>query len=144
VNITRQIRRSAVSLAIAGALLVLIGSAQAASTKPGLSKAEYRALLLRSQALNHEYGLGSSAKPAGMSAAEYRVLKVRSEALNRQYGLGGSAERQPQAATVVADARFGWGEFGLGAAAMLGLVLLTSGLVVGGRYGRRIPRASTS
>ena len=78
----------------------------------GMTKAEYRALLLRSEALNQKYGLGQTAeqanvrgkleeigawavpstskqKPAiGMTKAEYRALLLRSEALNQKYGLG--------------------------------------------------------
>jgi hypothetical protein len=111
-----------------------------------MSKAEYRALTLRSQALNDKYGLGtSSAKPAGMTWPEYRALMLRSKALNEKYGLGGShVTAPPRPAVTVASGGFAWGDFGLGAAAMLGLVLLAGGLVAGGRYGRRVPRARIS
>ena len=138
-NISSPTRRISVVVALIGALLVLVGSAQASSPRTGMSKAEYRALLLRSQALNERHGLGASAKPAGMSTAEYRALRLRSEALNR--GLGGSAVAvvRPQRATVVGDDGFAWGDFGLGAAAMFGLVLLTGGLVAGSRHGRIRP-----
>ena len=45
---------------------------------------------------------------------------------------------------VSAAARFDWADFGIGAAAMLGLLLLTGGLLAGSRYGRRAPRARVS
>ena len=51
-------------------------------------KAEYGALMLRSEALNQKYGLGQQAVRQGMTAAEYRALVLRSEALNQKYGLG--------------------------------------------------------
>ena len=141
-NISSPTRRIFVGLALIGALLVLVGAAQASSKPAGMTKPEYRALLLRSQALNARYGLGTSTKPTDMSAHEYRALRLRGEALNREYGLGGStaAVVRPQRATVVGDSGFAWGDFGLGAAAMLGLALLTGGLVAGSR----IPRSRTA
>ena len=102
--------------------------------------------MLRSQALNAKYGLGATAaKPAGMTSPEYRALMLRSKALNEKYGLGGShATVSPRPAVTIDQGGFAWSDFGLGAAAMLGLVLLTSGLVAGSRHGRRIPRTSIS
>jgi hypothetical protein len=107
-----------------------------------MNSAEYRALMLRSQALNEKHGLGeSAAKPAAMSWPEYRALMLRSKALDAKYQLGGShATASPRPAVTVAQGGFAWSDFGLGVAAMLGLVLLASGLVAG----RRIPRARIS
>jgi hypothetical protein len=78
-------------LSVIGALLILGGTAQAATSKPaGMSNAEYRALMIRSQALNDRYGLAWPAKkPELMTAAEFRALMLRSQALNDKYGLGG-------------------------------------------------------
>jgi len=92
-NSSRPTRGIVLVLATIGALLVFVGSAQAGSRPSGMSKAEYRALMLRSQALNERYGLGAAAagKPARMSWPEYRALVLRSEALNRKYGLGSQA-----------------------------------------------------
>jgi hypothetical protein len=132
-------------LTVVAALTFLAGSAQAAKSRPaGMTKAEYRALMLRSEALNQRYGLGSGTyKPAAMSWPEYRSLVVRSEALNRKYGLGGThvVAASPQPAVTVAEGGFAWGDFGLGAATMLGLVLVASGLVAGSRH---LPRAPIS
>jgi hypothetical protein len=99
-----------------------------------MSKAEYRALMLRSEALDQKYGLHDQrAKPAGM----YRALMLRSEALNEKYGLG--AHRAPAATTRASRSSesFAWEAFGIGAVAMFGFVLLISGvLLVGTRSGR--------
>jgi hypothetical protein len=143
-------RRIVVLLSTIGTLVVLAGAAQAATSKPaGMSTPEYRALMLRSQALNDKYGLGKPVgKPTGMSQAEYRALMLRSQALNEKYGLGGSAKvaapSSQHEAQIVSSNDFAWGDFGIGAAAMLGLVLLATGLIAGGRRGRRAPRTRTS
>ena len=132
-------------LTVVAALTFLAGSAQAADSRPaGMTNAEYRALMLRSEALNERYGLGSGTyKPAAMSWPEYRALVLRSEALNQKYGLGGThvVAASPRPAVTVAEGGFAWGDFGLGAAAMLGLVLVASGLVAGSRH---LPRARIS
>jgi hypothetical protein len=115
------------------------GAAQATPSRPaGLLKAEYRALMLRSEALDQKYGLHDQrAVPAGMTHAEYRALMLRSEALNEKYGLG--AHRAPAATTQASRSpeSFAWEAFGIGAVAMFGFVLLISGvLLVGSRSGR--------
>jgi hypothetical protein len=89
-NIAGTIVRIAAVLATVSALTALAGFAQAGTSRPpSMSKAEYRALMLRGEALNQKYGLGPQrAVPQGMTAAEYRALMLRSEALNQKYGLG--------------------------------------------------------
>jgi hypothetical protein len=122
------------------------GTGRAVSDKPAtMSEAEYRALMLRSDALNEKYGLGDWAgRPATMSKAEFRALILRGRGLNERYG----ALRTPRPAkpvavpTVVADGAFAWRDFGIGAAAMLGGVLLASGLFVGSRRGVLRTRSS--
>jgi hypothetical protein len=90
VNIASTIGRIAAVLATVSALTALAGVAQAGTSRaPSMSKAEYRALMLRGAALNEKYGLGPQrAVPQGMTAAEYRALMLRSEGLNQEYGLG--------------------------------------------------------
>jgi hypothetical protein len=85
--------RIATVLAAIVALAAVTSVAQAATSKPaGMSKAEYRALVIRSDALNQKYGLGNwKGVPQGMTPAEYRALMLRSEALNQKYHLGTSA-----------------------------------------------------
>lgn len=87
-KIARTIRRIAAVLATVSALTALAGVAQAGTSRPpGMSQAEYRALTLRSEALNQKYGLGPQRALQGMTAAEW-ALMLRSEALNQKYGLG--------------------------------------------------------
>jgi hypothetical protein len=142
VNISTRTHRIAVVVATIGALLVLAGSARATSSKPtGMSKAEYRALVIRSDALNKTYHLGKYSRiPQSMSAAEYHALLLRSKALNTQYGLG-KPPTQPIVTVSAADG-FAWSAFGIGAAAMAGLALLAGGAVAGGRYGLRARTSS--
>jgi hypothetical protein len=119
-----------------GALL-LAGPAAASSKPASMTKAEYRALMLRSQALNEKYGGG-----LGMTKAEYRALVLRSTALNRKYHLGAFAVSKP--AIVAGEDGFAWSAFLAGAAATLGLVLVAGGAVAGGRHGRGVLRARSS
>jgi hypothetical protein len=91
-KISSTAHRIAVVLAGIAVLAAFSGVAQGATStsKPaGMSKAEYRALTLRGEALNQKYGLGAwKDVPAGMTPPQYRALKIRGEALNTQYGLG--------------------------------------------------------
>jgi hypothetical protein len=142
-SITHKI---AVVLAALVALAALTSIAQAGSSKPsGMTKAEYRALVLRSQALNEKYRLGEWKNvPSGMTSTEYRALMVRSQGLNKKYGLGKWSTASTNRVTTVATNGFSWGAFGIGAAAALGLVLLTGGLVAGSRHTRQSTRVRTS
>ena len=160
-NIASTIGRIAAVLATVSALTALAGVAQAGTSRaPSMSQAEYRALMLRSEALNQKYGLGpQSAVPQGMTAAD-RALTLRSEALNQKYGLGPrravpqgmtAADRalmlrsealnqehglgRQTAAAVTSQPTnstrgFAWGAFGIGAAVMFGLALLAGGFFV--------------
>jgi hypothetical protein len=153
-----NIARIAAVLATVSALTALAGVAQAGTSRPpSMSKAEYRALMLRSEALNQEYGLGPQrAVPHGMTAAEYRALRIRGQELNRLYGpaeslmtpaalraltLRGEAmnrtyglDKQKAAAVTSQSTNstrgFAWGAFGIGAAMMFGLALLAGGFFV--------------
>ena len=151
-NISQTTLRIGAFLGTIGAIVVLAASAQAATSKPaGMSQPEYRALMIRSEALNKRYGNAVSrltpqqfkevyqAGANRMAPQEFAALGARSEALNRRYGL----DRTSQPTKVVGQPTgavngFGWGVFGIGAAAMLGLVLLSGGLLAGAYFGRRI------
>jgi hypothetical protein len=175
--ISSKTHRIAVVLAAIVALAAVTGVAQAATSKPtGMSKAEYRALMIRSEAINQKYHLGNwKSVPQGMTPAEYRALVVRSEALNEKYRLGNwkgvpqgmtpaeyralvirgealnkhhglgnwSTPSTAQAQTGSTDG-FAWGAFGIGAVAMLGLVLVGIGVVAGNRQRHDAPRIRTS
>ncbi len=143
-NIASTIGRIAAVLATVSALTALAGVAQAGTSRPpSMSEAEYRALMLRSEALNRQYVLGSGTyKPAAMGWQEYRALVLRSKALNAKYGLGGThvVASTPPAVTV-AENGFVWGDFAIGAAALLGLALVATGVFAATR---RIPRTRVS
>ena len=87
-----HMHRVAALLTAVAALAFFAGSVQAANSSPaGMTKAEYRALMLRSEALNRQFALGSGThKPAAMNPDGYRALVLRSKALNAKYGLGGA------------------------------------------------------
>ena len=130
-NIASTIGRIAAVLATVSALTALVGVAQAGTSKPpSMSKAEYRALTLRGEALNQKYGLGQQALPQGMTAAEYRALMLRSEALNQKYGLGKQKGAALTSQPTNSTQGFPWGAVGIGAAVMFGLALLASGFFV--------------
>jgi hypothetical protein len=140
-----HIHRVAALLTAVAALAFFAGSVQAANSRPaGMTKAEYRALMLRSEALlNRQYGLGAGTyKPAAMGGQEYRALVLRSKALDAKYGLGGAhvVANTPPAVTV-AENGFVWGDFAIGAAAIFGLVLVATGVFAATR---RIPRTRVS
>jgi hypothetical protein len=124
----------------------LTGVAQAAPAKPTqMTKSEFRALTLRSEALNQQYRLGKwKGVPAGMTPAEYRALVVRGEALNKHYGLGRWSERTAVRTPPGSSHGFAWDAFGIGAVAMLGALLLTVGVIAVKRYTRDAPRIRTS
>jgi len=132
VKIARTIGRIAAVLATVSALTALAGVAQAETSRPpGMSQAEYQALMLRSEALNQTYGRGpQSAVPQGMTAAEYRALMLRSEALDQGYGRGTQTAAVVTSQPTDPTRGFAWGAFGIGAAAMFGLGLLAGGVVV--------------
>ena len=149
--------------AVLGTLAVLTASAasaQASGTRPAaMTKAEYQALVIRGEALNRRYGNAVTRLTAqqfkGLYEAgadrlppqEFAALLARSQELNRRYA-SSSTRAQPKQVVATANSPaavgFDWGDFGIGAAAMLGLVLLTGGLVAGSRYGRRVERARIS
>ena len=151
-NISQTTSRLGAVIATIGAIVVLAASAQAATSKPAeMSQPEYRALMIRSEALNKLYGnavtrlsprVFKELNQAGenrMAPHEFAALVARSEALDRRYGL----DRTSQPTKVVEQPTgsgngFDWGDFGIGAAAMLGLVLLSAGLLAGAYFGRKI------
>jgi hypothetical protein len=116
--------------------LTAVPLAQAADPSP----AELKALEIRGQALNDMCGDstlvgaayrslcgtvgGSSNRP---TEAELRALEIRGQAMNAA----------GQVAQATRSSGFDWNDFGIGAGAMLGFVLLTGGIAAGVHYGRR-------
>ena len=120
------------------ALVALVAaSASAAGTAPAQMSPAEHAAMVRGQALNVLYGLG---KPEGMTHAQYRALLIRSTALNELHGLpvglsssevarmyGRGIVPSPTLATPVAVPRgdgFDWVDAAIGAAFAAGLALL--------------------
>jgi hypothetical protein len=127
----KHIHRVVALLTAVAAVASFTGSVQAADSPVGMSTAESRALMLRSEALNRQYGLDAATyvpAPAAMSWQQYRALGLRSEALNAKYGLGGThAVASTPPAVTVAENGFALGDLAIGAAALLGLVLVATG-----------------
>ena len=102
----KHIHRVAALLTAVAALAFFAGSVQAANSRPaGMTKAAYRALMLRSEALNRQYGLGSGALLATSAVAASDALTpeailalgARYETM-AQYYAGASSSLPPQAA----------------------------------------------
>jgi hypothetical protein len=152
VNISQTTLRIGAVLGTIGAIVVLAASAQAATSKPaGMSQPEYRALMIRSEALNKLYGnavtrlsprVFKELNQAGanrMAPHEFAALVARSEALNRQSRLYRTSRPTKVVEQPTGSGNgFGWRDFGIGAAAMLGLVLLSGGLLAGAYFRRKI------
>ena len=115
-----MIRRT-LAILVAGVVLALVSGTAFAATNPGPAASNYNA-----QALAQ---MGQSwAVKAALSK-----LTPQERAILAKAWLG----NVPSAATTSASRGFVWGDFGIGASAMLGLVLLVGGFLVGRRHGRR-------
>jgi hypothetical protein len=152
VNISQATLRIAAALGTIGAVVLLAAPAQAEMSKPaGMNQPAYRALVIRSEALDKLYGNAvtrlsrqqinelNQAGANGMAPQEFAALVARSEALDRRYGLN----RTSQPTKVVEQPTdsgngFDWGDFGIGVVAMMGLMLLSGGLLAGAYFGRKI------
>jgi hypothetical protein len=131
-----------------------------------MTKAEHQALMSRSEAFNARYGNAvTRLTPAEFAAIwnagghrlepqELVAVVTRSEALNDEYDWRDFVQNEPRTGyepgigseppSPPVATGFGWSDAGIGAAAMLGLVLLAGGLGVAARHGRRVasPRVS--
>jgi hypothetical protein len=144
-----------VAFVLAGALAA--NALASGSTPQGMSPQAFQALHARSVALDKAYGLGAG------TGTPLQALKVRSEALNRAYGLGtvtpsdvAGALNALQVRSTALDARyhlgpyavvrpttgFNWGDAGIGAAGMFGMVLIGAGLIAGTRRYRTVRETS--
>ncbi len=108
-----------------------LGSAVAAGTPAGMSGQEYQALVIRSQALNDRYG---APEVTSEYEAMLRAETIRGEAMNRLARSGVLSAATPADSPSAAGNGFNWGDFGIGAGAVLGLVLVAIGLGAGSHY----------
>jgi hypothetical protein len=140
------VRRTLAALAIGAALAGETATAASAGVPEGMTKAAYRALHIRSEALNNLYGNAvTRLSPAQFAAYwntaasqlspdAFNALVVRSEGLN---SYGKTLQASTPVASTSASTSFAWDDFGIGMAAAFGLVLLTGGLAVAVRTGTR-------
>ena len=125
------VRRTLAALAIGAVLAGATAIAASAAVPEGMAKADYRALHIRSEALNNLYGNAVTR----LSPARFALL-VRSEGLN-SYGKTLQASTPVASTSTSASTSFAWDDFGIGMGAAFGLVLLTGGLAVAVRTGTR-------
>jgi hypothetical protein len=140
------VRRTLAALAIGAVLAGETATAASAGVPEGMTKAAYRALHIRSEALNNLYGNAVTrlspaqfaaywnAGASRLSPDEFNALVVRSEGLN---SYGKTLQASTPVASNSASTSFAWDDFGIGMAAAFGLVLLTGGLAVAVRTGTR-------
>ena len=107
-----------------------IAVAQAAAKPTGMSQPEYRALMLRSDGLNQLYGLGVPVKGENYYA---RALPTASPVVNvpvkgENYYARGLPTSTPTtfASASSTSTDFQWGDAGIGAGALLGLMALVA------------------
>lgn len=150
-DITQRIKAAAATLMV-GFLLAtaLTATALAANTAKKLTPQQWQAVRARAEAMNQYYRLGAySSAGAAARLAEVR----RSQAMNRYFHLGVYATSSPAAqqaelrrseainryyrtgsyAVISTSNGFGWTDAGIGAGAMLGLIVLAGGLTVAAR-----------
>ncbi len=122
------------------AFVALCGKAGAANQP---TRSELRALEVRGRAmrnlcvdstLNREAYValcGTAGAGIQPTRSELGALEVRGQAMNRLRDI------IPAAPAAASSASFDWADFGIGAGAMLGVVLLAGGIATGVHYGRR-------
>jgi hypothetical protein len=149
------VKRLVTHLGIVAALMAAtaVPLAQAAGPSP----AELKALEIRGQALNELCGdstltgaayaslCGTAGAGNRPTPSELNALEIRGQALNHLCD-GSSGEISPsvcgrlvtgQVTQVTRSRSFDWSDFGIGAGAMLGFVLLAGGIAAGVHYGRK-------
>jgi len=121
-----------VAVAVIAATLGL-GSALGATPSTGMSAQEYKAQVLRSQALNDLYG---EPEVTSQYKALVRADRIRGEAMNR-LAESGVLTAPPVPSDTVAGDSFDWTDFAIGLGAMFGFVLLAGALAGATLYARR-------
>jgi len=69
----------------------------------------------------------------GLTAQQWKAVRARAQAMNRYYHLG-------KYAVIESSDPFQWSDAGIGASAMLGMILVVGGLTVAGRRRTDRPR----
>ena len=120
---------------------LMLSTASAWATPTGMTKAEYRALMIRSEAMNQRYGLYEYAQPGLLSQSNPTVAKPN---VNQQLGEIGSwavPSKQPTEKPVASTGEgFDWNNVGIGAALVFGVAVLgVASLLTARRQQRPIP-----
>ena len=104
-------------LAIVGIVLsgVLMSAAIAQAKPVGMSKAEYRALVIRSEGLNQKYGVGQTSQQA--------IIREKLGEIGA-WAVPSTSTTSTPTPVVSGDDGFGWNNAGIGAAFVLGAMLL--------------------
>ena len=121
-------------LAIIGMVFagLMLSSAGAWAQPTGMSKAEYRAMMIRSEALNQRYGLGQYSQ----QAIDNKLGEIGAWAPSSQYAdstplvsekLSGLGVGEPTTTLASSDQGFDWNDAGIGAALAFGFVVLGVG-----------------
>ncbi len=115
-----KIKAAAATLTVGFLLAIAFAAtAQAGSgTRQGLTAQQWKTVRARAQATDRYYHLGAYSPAAVARRANAR----RSQAENRYYHLG-------QYAVIETPSPFQWSDAGIGAGAMLGIILVASGLL---------------
>jgi hypothetical protein len=111
-----------------------LGSALGATPPAGMSAQEYKAHVIRSQALNDLYG--APEVPSQWYKAMVRADRIRGEAMNR-LAKSGVLTATPVPSDTVAGDGFDWTDFAIGLGAMFGFVLFAGALAGATLYARR-------
>jgi hypothetical protein len=121
-------------LAIIGMVFagLMLSSASAWATSTGMTKAEYRALMLRSEGLNQKYGLGQYSQQA-IVAGKLGEIGAWAVPSPQQTDSGPLVSEKlagldlPPTTTTTSGEGFDWNDAGIGAALALGFVVLGVG-----------------
>ena len=128
-----------IGIAVLG--LTLTFAVAPAAARSGMTKAEYRALMLRSEGLNQKYGVvqvkGENFYARGLATAPDDAVPVKGE----NYFANGLPKQAP-AVDSSNTTDFAWGDVGFGIAALLGLIAIAGlGVISVRRHGLH-PRTS--
>jgi hypothetical protein len=125
-----------IGIAVLGLSLTVVAQAPAkpsgipkTEVAQGMTPAEYRALMLRSEGLNRLYGIdvpvkGENFYSRGFSAAPDDSVPVKGE----NYFANGLPNSTPTVASTGSN-DFEWGNVGIGAVALLGLLAIVAGVI---------------
>jgi hypothetical protein len=119
-------------LAIIGMVFagLMLSTASAWATPTGMTKAEYRALMLRSEGLNQKYGAYKSVQPAPVSQKLGEIgawavpTKQTAETPLVSEKLSGLGVGEPTTKFASSNDGFDWNDAGIGAALVFGVAVL--------------------